>query len=489
MTMLDDHPPVPAEPPPAPTGARVPLVGACLVLTAVLVDLALQTRASGVAASLAVVALCGGLVVTGQVRRRVGRVLLAVAVALGLWFSIRSSPWLMALDLVAIGTVVALAVTSNTTPPAGTRFSGAARRVGATLQSVVVAPPLAISSVLSLLPHPSAGTGRRMGALLRGLALALPIVAVVGVLLASADPVFASLFTGVEVDVSSTPLHVIVLALSIWMAAGCFVASARPPIESRPSPIRIGATEGLVVVAALTGLYAVFAASRFTAALRGPDYVVETSGLTYAEYARSGFFQLLVVAALTAAVLLALRSAVDLRTPIARWAFAGVSGVACMLTLVVVHAAIAGLGLYADAFGLTLLRFYSSAAAWWLGAAFVLMAVAFVVGGRTAREWLPTAIGVSALVAVAALNVVNPDALVVERNVEHHLDGGQFDGWYLMTLSQDATPALVDAVPQLDPSAGDYLVARLCIPGAESPEAGWNLSSRRAADSLGQLCG
>ena len=488
MTMLEDRPPSPAAPEPASSGARVPLIGAVLVLTAVLVDLALQTRASGVAAFLAVAVLCGGLVVTGRVRRHVGRILLGVAVGIGALFALRSSPWLLALDMLTVCVVLALAVTSSAAPPTGTRFSVAARRVGATLQSVLVALPLAAAAVLSLFPRPPEGAGRRLGGVARGLALALPLLLVVGVLLGSADPVFASLFTGVDLDLSGTPIHVIVVALAIWATAGCFVASARPPVEARPSSVTIGATEGLVVVTALTALYAVFAASRFTAALRGSDYVVETSGLSYAEYARSGFFQLLVVAGLTAAVLVALRSSVDLSSRAAHRAFAAVSGVACMLTLVVVHAAIAGLGLYADEFGLTLLRFYSSAFAWWLGVAFVLMAVAFVVGARWSREWLPTAIGLAALVAVVAVNLVNPDALVVERNVAHHVDGGDLDAPYLLTLSPDATPAIIEAVPQLSDTAGSYLVVRLCETGQRTGPTEWNLSQRQAAAALEDAC-
>ena len=488
MTMLEDRPPAPAAPDPAPSGARVPLIGAVLVLTAVLVDLSLQTRASGAAAWLAVVVLCVGLLLTGRVPRPVGRLLLVVAASIGALFAVRASPWLLALDVLTVFVVLALAVTSSATPPAGTRFSGAARRVGAMLQSVVVALPFAVGAVLSLLPRPSEGAGRRVGALARGLLLAVPLLIVVGVLLASADPVFASLFTGMDVDLSGAPIHLTVTALAIWATAGCFVASARPPVETRPSQVSIGATEGLVVVGALTGLYAVFAASRFTAALRGPDYVVETSGLSYAEYARSGFFQLLVVAGLTAAVLVFLRSSVGLASTTARRSFAAVSGVACVLTLVVVHAAIAGLGLYADAFGLTLLRFYSSAFAWWLGAAFVLMAAAFATGARSSREWLPTAIGVTALVAVVAVNLVNPDALVVERNLEHHLDGGDFDAGYVTTLSSDATPAIVEVLPHLSDAAESYLLVELCAPELDEGRPEWNLSRRNAADALDRAC-
>ena len=79
-------------------------------------------------------------------------------------------------------------------------------------------------------------------------------------------------------------------------------------------------------------------------------HVLDTAGLTYAEYARSGFAQLLAVAALTFAVIAAAR----------RWAAAAAAAALlaalCVLTLVVLASALKRLGLYEETYGFTRLR-------------------------------------------------------------------------------------------------------------------------------------
>ena len=492
MTLIDERPPPPPpapapSEPEAPKDPSLPFVGVCLLITAVLVDLALQTRASGVAAVLAVAVLALGLATVGSVRRPVGRALLLAATGLSVFLAVRASLWLVTMDLLAIAALLALAVTSNSsTTRFGTRFGTAARRVAGTVESGITAAPVAVKALGSLVPAAPEGAGRRLWAVARGLLLAVPLLGVLGLLLASADPVFASMFS-TDVDLSSAPVHAIVIGASLWIAAGWFVAARRPAVEERDSSVRIGETEGFVVVTSLTALYALFAFSRYTATRRGADEILATNGLTYAEYARSGFFQLLWVAGLTAAVLVFLRAAVELRSRAARCAFAVVSAVASLLTLVVVHAAIVGLELYSDAFGLTLLRIYSSTFAWWLGAAFVFMAVAFMGNVVWRREWLPTAVGLAALAAVVILNVVNPEAVIVDRNLDRHLGGAEFDAGYLVRLSDDATPALVDALPRLDDRNREFVLTQICADGTTSP-TGWNLSRQRAADALDTAC-
>ena len=73
--------------------------------------------------------------------------------------------------------------------------------------------------------------------------------------------------------------------------------------------------------------------------------MLATAGLTYAEYARSGLFQLLAVAVITLGVLLLLRAATDLASPGRRATFTAVTELAVALTLVVVVVAVRRLNL------------------------------------------------------------------------------------------------------------------------------------------------
>ena len=140
-----------------------------------------------------------------------------------------------------------------------------------------------------------------------------------------------------------------------------------------------------------------------------------TAGLTYAEYARSGFFQLGALAAITLAVLLTIDVFTDTSEGPTRGRIVRLSEACVGLTLVVVVSALRRLDLYENAYGLTMLRLYAAVFAGWIGVSLVLL------GGwvhkRRDRAWFPAAAVGAGLAALLALNVINPEAIVVRRNV------------------------------------------------------------------------
>ncbi|MFN7149143.1 MAG: DUF4153 domain-containing protein [Microthrixaceae bacterium] len=461
-------------------------VVATIVAGAALWDLALRSRAGGTAAFAAVLTLCAGLARSGWVRRRGGRVLLRAAVVVAGFLVLRSSPWLVAADLATIAVLLALACTAES--GAGlfrVRFSAVARRLLEAVGALIVGVGALAATFGALLPERRGGTVT--GSIARGLLLAAPIVAVLGVGLATADAVFASLVQ-VELDLTGVVPHLVVLGGATWVSIGWFVLATRPPVRSAPSTPWIGSVEALVVMCGLCALYAAFAASQLLVARRGPDYVQQATGLTYADYARSGFFQLLWVAAATAVVLLVLGTAT-------RPAGRGVdrllraTGVlAAASTLVVVHAALVRLGLYEDAFGATLLRVAASTTAWWLGAVFVVIGASFLVPSTRPRSWLPTALGCVTLATVLVVNTVDPEHRVVAHNLERARDGESFDVSYAMALSADSVPVLVEGLQDLDPTESSAALRELCARHGAGPTR-WNVAERRAARLLDERCG
>ena len=165
-------------------------------------------------------------------------------------------------------------------------------------------------------------------------------------------------------------------------------------------------------------LLGAFVALQLATLFGGERHVLDTAGLTYAEYARSGFAQLLVVAALTLAVVAAAH----------RWARgAGLRlllAALCLLTLVVLASALKRLGLYEDAFGFTRLRFAAHAILLWLGAIFVLVLVA-----RAA--WLPRAALAVTGATILLFALADPDRRIAEHNVERYERTGQLDRAYV----------------------------------------------------------
>jgi len=482
-------------------------VVAGVAVTAVATDLALRSGALGLAGALLVLVAAVALLACGRLATWQARLVAAVAPVFGAFLAIRTSAWLLPLDLLAALGLLAL----------GASLARGGDVLDLTVPRVVMR---AVHAVLHAMAAPAfaaaparraarrhLGEAGRAEAVLRvvgGVLLAVPLLLLLGFLLASADAVFASFFR-VDVDLASLAGHAAALAVGAWGAASLLrVTSVVPVGPLGPGRRMLGSIEAMIVLAGLAVLFAVFAATQVVALSKGGRHVLATAGLTYAEYARSGFFQLLAVAVITLGVLLALRALTDLEHPGRRRAFAVLAEVAVALTLVVVVVAIRRLDLYERTFGLTMLRLYSELFSYWVGVVFLLLGCS-LAGLGSRRAWFLGAAAAVGLALLLALNVVNPEAVVVRHNLARapaaeagSLDpAGRFDTAerldqaYLAGLSDDAVPTLVDRVPSLDPAARAAVTARLCQERPAPRWTGWpawNLGHARARQRLAAFC-
>jgi len=127
-------------------------------------------------------------------------------------------------------------------------------------------------------------------------------------------------------------------------------ASASQPSPTLPTGVSLGSVEAACVLGGLCTLYAPFVTAQFVALSSGGQHVLATHGLTYAEYARSGFFQLLACAALTFVVLLSVRACAP-----AHGVLVSLPELTVALTIGVVIVAIRRLQFYEATYGLTML--------------------------------------------------------------------------------------------------------------------------------------
>jgi Domain of unknown function (DUF4173) len=473
------------EPPGAPPPRRALL---WIALVAVALDLAVRSPGVGVGETLLVATASAGVLATSRSPGRQARLLLVAALAFGVWFLVRTSPWLLLPDLAVVLGLVALGVTLHRDRVLDVSFPGAANRALQALAHQVTAPAYVASAARALGPPSSRALRRRLRAVGRGVAIGLPLAVVLALLLASADAVFASLFD-IGVDPASAMVHALLLAAGAWLMGGLLRASAEPGAPPLPRPPRLGWVEACAVMVLMDGLFLAFAAAQLVAVSQGGRKVIQTAGLTYAEYARSGFFQLLGVAAITLVTVLGLRAVVDLREARVRRRFVALAEATVALILVVVFVAVRRLGLYADAFGMTMLRLYCTVFAWWIGGVFVLLA-ALLAGVAHRRSWLPTAAVGVGMAVLLWLNVANPEAIVARHNVRFAAESGRFDPAYVAALSDDAIPALVGALPELSPVQREQVLARLC-PRRSAPPGGWlsfNTGRDAALRALESVC-
>jgi hypothetical protein len=284
----------------------------------------------------------------------------------------------------------------------------------------------------------------------RGVAIAVPLLLVFGGLFASADAVFsravADLFRW---DVAEMVRHLFWIMFWAVIAAGVLretILASGPwsaRIAGRPS---MGITEMGIALGALDLLFLAFVLVQLRYLFGGAALVDASIDLTYAEYARRGFFELVAVVALALPLLLAADWLRPRGGGAHDWLFRAFAGALVAMLFVVTASAVQRMMLYQDEFGLTELRLYTTAFMGWLVAVLAWF-VATVLRGR--RERFAFGAMIAGLAMVALLNVLNPDALIVSTNVERAQAGKRFDAAYVATLSADAVPEILRALPQL----------------------------------------
>src|SRR5206468_737784 len=169
-----------------------------------------------------------------------------------------------------------------------------------------------------------------------------------------------------------------------------------------------------VAIAIVDALFALFVVLQ-VAYLFGARDTLAATGVTYSDYARKGFFELVAASALSGALIATLDRAVAARSR----AFIALALTLVALTAVVLVSASLRLRLYQEAYGWTELRFYVYAAIAWLGLG--LAALAFLLA-RDRMRWLAHALGVAALAVTLAVNAIGPTGFVAARNVARALD-------------------------------------------------------------------
>ncbi|MGW5847960.1 DUF4153 domain-containing protein, partial [Streptomyces sp. NPDC055254] len=282
----------------------------------------------------------------------------------------------------------------------------------------------------------------------RAAAVAVVLLILFGALFASADAAFADLLGNLTPDVSVAdgPARTALFLVGTLLALAAARAAAAPLRWDRvvvtPGKPRARLEWALPLVV-LNLLFAGFNAVQLAVLFGGYDRVLDSTGLTYAAYARQGFWQLLWATLLTLGVIaLALRWAPREGAGDRRFVRV-VLGTLCAMTLVVVASALRRMDLYVDAYGLTRLRVSVAAMELWLGLVIVLIMAAGVFGAR----WLPRAFAGSAAAAALVFGLLSPDGMVAERNVARYQAAGKIDLAYFQSLSADAAPAL-DALPE-----------------------------------------
>jgi hypothetical protein len=287
--------------------------------------------------------------------------------------------------------------------------------------------------------------GRSSAARIGVVATVTVVLALVfGGLFASADPAFARLIDVLTPDWNLVDAYARALVFGVvvcFVLFGAYLVGFAPNLDVlAPRPMRpLPNWEWAVPLAVLNVLFIGFVAVQATVLFGGHAHVLKTDGLTYAEYARQGFWQLLWVSALTLLVLSGVIRVAGREAPPDRRLLRILVGTLCATSVVVVISAIHRMWVYQQAYGFSTERLMVITIELWLGAVFILVGVA---GIRMTGRWLPRAILMAGAVALLGLSATNPERLIAERNIDRYEQTGLLDTAYLFRLSPDIEPAL-----------------------------------------------
>jgi hypothetical protein len=242
----------------------------------------------------------------------------------------------------------------------------------------------------------------------------------------------------------------------------------------------LGIVELSVVLGLLDLLFLAFVVVQFRYLFGGADLVQVSATLTYAEYARRGFFELVTVSALLLSVMLLLDWLARLDRPREVTVYRVLAGLLGVLLFVVIVSALQRMRLYTQEYGLTELRLYTTAFMLWIAAGGVWYVLTVL---RDHRERFLFGTMIAGLAVAAILNAINPDDLIVRTNAQRTDASTRFDGVYGTRLSADATPALIEALPTMPADQRSYVARRLLDrwQSAQSQDwRSWNYGRYRA---------
>lgn len=296
----------------------------------------------------------------------------------------------------------------------------------------------------SLLAKSGKDKGRQLA---RALLIAIPILIVFAILLRSADPLFSAFVKLPDYQWDILIANIFIIGFFSWVVAGwlrrVFIVQTSNTTTKQVFTFAIGTIDLAVVLGALVLLFSVFVAVQIGWLFGGESLVIRTTGLSYAEYARRGFFELSIVAVLLLPILLSAFVLTPSTDPRAIRLFRFLSAILVLELAAIIASAVMRMRLYIHYYGLSSSRLYATTFMAYLAVVYVAFVLTLL---RLRPKMFSTAFTTSAFVILGILNVINPDALVARTNlarVSTSAGVAGADPRYLATLGGDAVPYLV----------------------------------------------
>ena len=285
-----------------------------------------------------------------------------------------------------------------------------------------------------------------------GLLISIPLLLIVIPLLASADQVFYSLVEDFMIWIENfdfeTLINQILLAILASMILFSHIWSYSKKIRNtsidyrenkKSKKFEIDPVITLTVLSIFNALFLVFIVIQFAYLFNGTNQALP-EGYTYAEYARKGFFELVVVTIINLVFMLISIHLKPKTTKKMDVSLKTMLTILVLSTMVLLISAFLRMNLYELAYGFTFLRIVVQI---FMILLFVLFTITLVKVWNAKCSLLKAYI-ITTLVFYLALNFMNIDLFIAQNNIERFDNTGEIDYRYLDSLSFDAAPSIIE---------------------------------------------
>jgi hypothetical protein len=286
----------------------------------------------------------------------------------------------------------------------------------------------------------------KAGPILAGILIAIPTCIVLGLILASADAVFENIFARLFVEIIQWQniLGILFMLAFGFISAYCGMRHVRDeaPLITVKEPKRAEPVAAITVTSVVALLYLVFSAVQILYLFIGGFELPE--GISYAEYARRGFFQLLIVSVLNLAVVLILKKRIEKSRVLN-----AILLVICFCTYVMIASSAIRMIMYIQVYNLTMYRISVLFALLTLAVLLVGVIILVLKDDFSFRRFCVIAVSIvyipfaflNADARIARFNLANDN--VIKGAVSTRSQYG-YDYYYISSLSTDAAPAILE---------------------------------------------
>lgn len=294
------------------------------------------------------------------------------------------------------------------------------------------------------------------GSLIRGLIITVPIFAVLLLLLSQADPIFNKLTQNLFSGIGERTIKSIIIFLGLL---GFGLATFKLQEYPQETQIAEGKSYELAMITGtVLVLFAAFILVQFKYLFSSVDEQelaqLGIASLTYSEYVRKGFFELLIAASIACGLLLYVLRHLGFLQHRSRLIVNLFSNILTIETGFLLLSAAKRLMLYTDAHGLTRARVFGAVFLLWLGILLTILLVSLLK--KIKQQWFFASILTATLFVLVLINILNIDGLIAD--LYKPTVNGETDYYYLSNLSSDAAdswqPAIEDAAETISRLGG-----------------------------------